>query len=46
MVSSYAYFVITTSNYKASELLVAKLSYGINIVEDGSTGSTIESNPQ
>ena len=44
MVSSYAYFVITTSNYKASELLVAKLSYGINIVEDGSTGSTIESN--
>ncbi len=43
-ISSYAYFVVTTNGYKASELLVAKLSYGINIVEDGATGSTINSN--
>jgi len=42
--STYGFFVISTNGYKASELLVAELSYGINIVEDGETGSTVNNN--
>ena len=33
-VSTYAYFVISTEGYKASELLVAELSYGLTIEEE------------
>ena len=40
---SYATFIFTTGKYKASELLIGKLNYGISIKEDGST-STINSN--
>ena len=34
---SYASFVVTTSDYKASELLVSELSYSLTIYEDGSS---------
>ena len=40
---SYATFIFTTGKYKASELLIGKLNYGISIKEDGQT-STINSN--
>ena len=40
---SYATFIFTTGKYKASELLIGKLNYGISIKEDG-TSSTINSN--
>ena len=34
---SYATFVVTTSDYKASELLVSELTYSLAIYEEGST---------
>ena len=40
---SYATFIFTTGKYKASELLIGKLNYGISIKEDVQT-STINSN--
>ena len=33
---SYASFVVTTDDYKASELLVSELSYSLTIYEEGS----------
>ena len=39
--STYGYFVLSTDNYNASELLIAELLYGIQIEEDGSNISTI-----
>ena len=41
---SYATFIVNNGSYKATELLISKLNYGITIVEDGSTGSTIDNN--
>ena len=41
---SYATFIVNNGSYKATELLISKLNYGITIVEDGSTGSTINNN--
>ena len=41
---SYGYFVVNTSNYKASELLVSNLLYGIQIEESEPKVSTIENN--
>ena len=40
---SYATFIFTTGKYKASELLIGKLNYGISIKEDG-TSSIVNSN--
>ena len=40
---SYGTFVYVTEGYKASEMMVGNLMYGITIEEDGST-STIENN--
>ena len=40
---SYGAFVYVTEGYKASEMMVGNLMYGITIEEDGST-STIENN--
>jgi len=34
---SYATFVITTTKYKASEMLISNLTYGINITGDGNS---------
>jgi len=34
---SYATFVITTNKYKASEMLISNLTYGINITGDGNS---------
>jgi len=34
---SYATFVITTDKYKASEMLISNLTYGINITGDGNS---------
>ncbi len=41
---SYGTFVITTNKYKASELLISELNYGITIEEDETKISTISNN--
>ncbi len=41
---SYGAFVITSSKYKASEMLISELMYGITITEDTTSTSTISGN--
>ncbi len=41
---SYASFIFSTGTYKASELLIGKLNYGIEITNDSNNTSTISGN--
>ncbi len=41
---SYSYFVLATGKYKATDLLITELTYGLTITEDGTEISTIKNN--
>ncbi len=41
---SYGSFVLTSGKFKVSELLISNLNYSIEIIEDGTSGSTITGN--